>query len=387
MPRSKHDRPKANRVFTNREKPIALFNAARAGLDPARHQVLAFHGIGGQGKTALRKRLAQILAGEDPRRAVWGVLDCQVFDQAARGLLELRKTLRDSGPVRCTAFDVAIAVYWEKAYPTEDIDKALKDLLNDHEGVLGAIADNAPAWLELAQTLPAGLGLGVKALRLARKKYKDSAAKRQVEALQGIEHLDATQLLDKLPYFLAVDLRELGDTRQPVIFLDTYEALWSDKPDKTGLATVETDAWVRELVAAAPGVLFVVFGRDRLSWHERFPEDGWGGCLEQHRLDGLSEADADQFLRLIPVAEPAIRAAMVKAAQGAAESSPSPAGRGVGEMMPAAHPFYLDLSVDTYLVWTSKTQAGPRNRRISAAPAAKSSPASCATAARRNKPR
>ena len=49
---SKFDRPKANRVFTNRERPIALFNAARVKPSLDNHHILGFYGIGGQGKTA-----------------------------------------------------------------------------------------------------------------------------------------------------------------------------------------------------------------------------------------------------------------------------------------------------------------------------------------------
>jgi len=373
-PRSKYARPSANRVFTNRERPIALFNAAR--VQPAADQchILVFYGIGGQGKTALCKKLRAILADDNPHRAVWGHLNLEEIPlrEPARGLLQLRKTLRESGRIAFTAFDVAIATYWEKAYPTEDVGKALKDILNDSESVLGSIADNAPSWLELAKDLPAGLGLGVKALLFARKRYKTHSAKRAVEALHGLEMLDNTQLLDKLPYFFGVDLRahrEDADARQPVVFLDTYEALWSDKPDKAGLAAVETDAWVRELVAASPGVLFVVLGREKLSWDSSFPDE-WDGYLDnQHRLNGLADGDAEEFLQLIPIHEAAIRRAMIAAAKaensppqaceihlanaGQDEScAPSHAGFPDGtnpSNNPGAHPFYLDLAVDTYL--------------------------------------
>ncbi len=52
-PRSRFaDRPTANRVFTNRDRPIAYFDAARANLPADEHRILGFHGVGGQGKTA-----------------------------------------------------------------------------------------------------------------------------------------------------------------------------------------------------------------------------------------------------------------------------------------------------------------------------------------------
>jgi hypothetical protein len=51
MPHSRFARPSANRIFTNRERPIVLFDEARADLPPGRHRLLGCHGVGGQGKT------------------------------------------------------------------------------------------------------------------------------------------------------------------------------------------------------------------------------------------------------------------------------------------------------------------------------------------------
>ncbi|WP_295427851.1 hypothetical protein [uncultured Thiodictyon sp.] len=90
-----------------------------------------------------------------------------------------------------------------------------------------------------------------------------------------------------------------------MVFIDTYEALWSDRPDKAGAAALETDAWVRELVAAAPGVLFVFFGRERLGWDRRFPRD-WGGLLADQHLAQLLQA-TDR----LPEAEPPLRRALL----------------------------------------------------------------------------
>ena len=349
-PRSKFARPVANRVFTDRERPIEQFNAARRDLQPGRHRILSFYGVGGQGKTALCRRLRQQLASEDPQQNLRGHLDLDEvpFREPARGLLQLRKTLRASGRIRFAAFDVAVATYWEKSYPTEDPRRALKDLLTDSEGLLAPITDNAPDWLDLAEQLPAGLGLGVKALNYTRRKLKEWGAKRTVEALKGLELLDSPQLLAKLPYFMGIDLCVHSDRPNalaPVIFIDTYEALWSDRPDKIGLAAIETDAWIRELVAASPGVLFVIFGRDKLTWDQRFPDD-WAGYLDdRHLLGGLSDGDADQFLRAIPIDDPALRRAIIAGSKGVdepweAEQDPAASG---------AHPFFLDLAVDTYL--------------------------------------
>jgi hypothetical protein len=59
----------------------------------------------------------------------------------------------------------------------------------------------------------------------------------------------------------------------------------------------------------------------------------------------LPNEDADRFLQGIPVAEADIRRVMIEAAQGEAEPGATPEQRS----RYGAHPFYLDLSVDTYL--------------------------------------
>ncbi|AUB79742.1 hypothetical protein [Candidatus Thiodictyon syntrophicum] len=181
MPRSRYARPVANRIFTNRERPIAAFEAARTDLAHDRHYLLCFYGVGGTGKSALCRWLRAILAAQDPRRQVWGDLDLAVepLREPARGLLELRRSLCKSGRCAFTVFDVALLTYWGLAYPTEDLNRAFNDLLTDQEGLLGSIADNAPGWLDQAEALPAGLGLelGVKALNWARRKLKERGAK------------------------------------------------------------------------------------------------------------------------------------------------------------------------------------------------------------------
>ena len=103
----------------------------------------------------------------------------------------------------------------------------------------------------------------------------------------------------------------------------------------------------------------------------RFPDD-WGDLLgDQHLLGGLADADADRFLTSIPIPDGAVRRALIAGAKadpgsawpvrtrprtraqaGAQAGVPTrgaavPQTPGPGDC--GAHPFYLDLSVDTYL--------------------------------------
>jgi hypothetical protein len=371
-------RPKANRVFTDRDAPKAQFDQARADLPPDQHRLLVFYGVGGQGKTALRRELMRRLAAEQPRRHRFGAIDFHVetFRDPPRGLLELRRRLGASGKIRMAVFDVAIARYWERAYPGEDVTRALGDLFSDGDGILSELAQSGRDALDLAEDVPFGVGLGVKLINRAHRWLKDRGAQRACAALAELPALEADQIAERLPWYLGLDLRahraEHPEQGAPICFLDTYEALWSDAPDKTGAAAVETDAWVRELISAAPGTLFVILGRERLSWDRRFPDDDWAALLaDQHLLGGLAEADADWFLRQIPIDEAAIRRAIIDGAR--AETS---------RTRPPAPP------APTPSIWTwpstpgssSAPPARPRARTSSAAPMRRSWPASCATA-------
>ncbi|WP_058553954.1 tetratricopeptide repeat protein [Thiohalocapsa sp. ML1] len=355
MPRSRHDhqaddtRLKANRVFTDRDAPKAQFDQARAELPPDQHRLLVFYGVGGQGKTALRRELMRRLAAEQPRRHRFGAVDFYVkdFRDPPRGLLELRRRLGASGKIRTPVFDVAIARYWERAYPGEDVTRALDDLFSDGDGILSELAQSGRDALDLAEDVPFGVGQTLKLINRAHRWLKDRGAHRACAALADLPALEADQIAERLPWYLGLDLQahraDHPEQGAPICFLDTYEALWSDAPDKTGAAAVETDAWVRELISAAPGTLFVILGRERLSWDRRFPDDDWAALLaEQHLLGGLAEADADWFLCQIPIDDAAIRRAIIDGASAENEPDPPPGATG-------AHPFYLDLAVDTWL--------------------------------------
>ena len=92
------------------------------------------------------------------------------------------------------------------------------------------------------------------------------------------------------------------------------EALWCDKNLKSGKASQGADAWVRRMVEECPGVLFGLLGRNRIEW-EALDAD-WKAVLIQHLLGGLSDDDADDFLRKEPIPEEAIRRAIIHPAKG-----------------------------------------------------------------------
>lgn len=355
-PKSKYalgkNRKSANKVFTNREKPIASFNQARASITEGEHHLLTYYGVGGQGKTALCEKLIDTLKQEKPQTAIWGNVNFEVSAnrRADRTLLALRKALVSSskGKIKFPAFEVAITHYWELEYPENNIKDSLKDLFDRSESYVGSIVDNSRSWLGFTEELPAGMGLGIKLLNYLRNKRTEQKLKKTLEALKGLELLSNHELLQKLPYIFATDIASYlaqEGALTPVLFIDTYEALWADYPVKNGIGTTEADAWVRSLVAELPSVLFVILGRNKLTWDKDFPNDWQGDLNNQHLLGGLSDQDADSYLRNIPIDDTEIRQTLIAGAQGKASTEAVQDG----ETQTGAHPFYLDLAVDLYL--------------------------------------
>lgn len=357
----------ANKVFTNRESLIGFFNASRNSLQKEKHSLLTFYGVGGEGKSALCKKFIETLKEEKPQTAALGLVDfeAQTLRRADRALLELRKSLRISsnGKIKFPAFEIAITHYWEKEYPELNVRDSLRDIFDKNIDTTASIADNLkdwtqyakdlPAsladnlkdWAQYAQELPAGVGLGLKFLNYLRHKSQDAYYKRAKESLKDLEKLQNHELLRKLPYIFASDIlayTEQEKSLNVILCLDTYEALWEHSEVKKGIGAAEADCWVRDLACELHGVLFIMMGREKITWDKDFP-DQWAGYLDnQHQLHGLKDEDADRFLRLIPIHLDSIRTAIIQGSKGEANNQLSPEQN-------RAHPFFLELAADLYL--------------------------------------
>ncbi len=324
-PKTKFQRGKtnANRQFTDRVGFIEAFERSLEALNKDQHRVLVYYGVGGIGKTALRRYLAEQL--ETKKDVCWATVNFENPDnrKAEQALFLARHALRRSPyfkPFRFPSFDVAYAVYWEKAHPQTALSK--KELPFLDEGDLLADIVNT------VEEVP-GLGLLPKIAKSVHKLKNTTRAwwlKRGREELQALPGLEASQILDRLPMFWASDVAEqLERTGEKlVVFLDTYEALWEGKRLEHQRFTV--DEWVREWVAQFPGVLWVVTGRERLYWHE--VDADWNEVLDQHLIGALAEEDVRHFLKTAGVAEQAVQDAMIEGAEGV--------------------PFYLALALDHY---------------------------------------
>jgi hypothetical protein len=360
----------SNTVFTNRLAEMEAFAAAiRRGaevrrnttcltedLQRGRDNVLAFHGMGGIGKTTLSREFQRRFdSGETPaaeRRVSARIdfADLSAFDPEVM-LLRLRRCLGQL-TTDLQAFDLAFATYWERQHPGQPLAEFL-----DRRSTVSTFSEK----VELSRTIQSGLDavLGGTGLVGAAWKLgtliKDGVSTKiaKASALRDCPFFEP--LVDEpsperarlfLPVLLAWDLERFQrrNDADVVIFLDTWETVQANRREPGGVE----DALSR-LVYLMPNVLFVVTGRSQLTWGDEdravdlkyAGPDCWpglagrsGGARDQRLLGALSTEDCDRYLRqrLVVDGRPAIPAGIRERIIGGSEGLP----------------LYLDLSAEHF---------------------------------------
>jgi tetratricopeptide (TPR) repeat protein len=325
-PPREHTLPTATKIFVDREAPQRVFEKVVFSIphDPAK--LLVFYGAGGQGKTALYEELWR---KTDPniepsyaflRRAKLD-LDNRRTDDSDLLMVSIRNSFAEAG-INLPVFDLALALAWEATRHEQTFPNLTRPWLKrSAKEITGATVD----WLfseqgaefigDAVNEIP-GMGFLVKLIgRWAFEKAKLEYLRRSREHLMELyndgELKKPYELADLMPRMLAYDLNfhlSKHATERFVLFIDGYERVfagagkrWHDNP---------FDNHIRSFIQHADGLLVVFFSRERLHWES---DEDWRADLEdqQHLLGGLSEGDAEEFLRKIPIDVGAIRRAIV----------------------------------------------------------------------------
>jgi len=292
-------RPVAARQFTDREDFLAAFLDALKSPRGTEPRVLVYYGVGGIGKTSLRRQLFKLTEGKESLVSAALDFDVATYRDPETALFALRKDLQHGFKCHFPTFDVAYAVYWQKTRPQTPLTKKNLPLLEDsvHLADIVHLAGEVPI-VGIISRLSV---LAVKGSFL----LKDWWDRRGRDELKGLGGMEPLEIAVRLPMFWAADLKDYLEQKQrsAVLFLDTFEVL--TEGERTEGKLRERDAWVRELVAQLPGVLWVICGREQLAWEKADPE--WAKVLEQHLVGGLAERDARQFLGSCGITDPAIQ--------------------------------------------------------------------------------
>lgn len=316
---------KSERFFTNRENHFISFDNSIKNLGSQKYSILSFYGIGGVGKTRLKKEFIKKVSS-DKNFLVSSSLD---FDQAefrnvSTALHLLYKDLRANG-VSFPTFEIAHAVFWQKTHPEQSLSTS--NLPFVHEGTIVfdiiSISEDVP-FLGL---LPKLSSLVYKMKKGYDKWYKKFGEKE----LKNLGDLQPYEIERALPYYFAIDLNhylEYNTHHKVIFFIDTYESLWENQSDRKMEKYFVKDEWLRNLIRNIPEVLWVILGREELRWGEIDKGFPWSSYIKEKRLGMLANSDADKFLINCDLQEVKIRNRIISTSKGL--------------------PFYLDLQVDTY---------------------------------------
>ncbi len=340
--------PNALEYFTNRENFLDAFARHRDTPLGEDLSVLVFYGVGGIGKTTLIRRLCADLGASSPVLpfARFNLENISEQALAYRDVLtRLRSDFENDFRIKFPRFDLALAVLLAQEggeqTPLVQISPGL-------QSVFGAALELTP------DILRAGMKLAGQQLRSAMS--RSAALEQWVRYVGGTDAVlalneqfagDDQSVQEELLRRFAQDLSSAlparpGRACRGVLFLDTYEALWTGRESSRAAQSRQLDAWVRTLAEylLGAGVLPVIAGRDRLGWGDTDPD--WDACLDQHLLGGVSALDAQTFLArrgigaAPPAAPDALQAAILRGANTAVGA----------EAAPACHLLALALSAD-----------------------------------------
>ena len=322
---------KANKIFTDRKEPRAVFAEAVAGIVAAQdeehsRQIVSFYGKGGIGKTSLLKQLM-----EESEKAVYELypkvrfhnisinLEAYEYANPVNVLTAIRSMIDGDGSL----FDYALMQYYAKARVSMEeiknknsfLSSPLIGVINEAIGVCTASASIPQALLEKSVEL-------IKDVHF-RVKYKDE--------IEEIKNLNEFEIFERLPYYLGLCISNSAEKGViHVLFVDSFETLCARTAGM--VSSVDNSAWFQELFLSCEKTLFVVGSRDRIDWEKK--DEEWSLYLDQHFLSNLSDEDCRWFLEQVPVAD----------AQGKLHQE------AIAEIIRHAGgvPLYLDLCVDLY---------------------------------------
>lgn len=313
------------RPFTNRDRHLQTFTNSLTNQGDE-HQVLVFHGIGGIGKSRLSQEFVRMLEGKSAKantlglltkssaqgRRFWGRLDFENthLRNAPSALFALRSQLGHRYGFQFPAFDLAYESWWSKTHPQISISNSNLPFIEQGDFLLECV-DHVQKILDLGLDI-SGLSLLQKVTQVGFhlwKTVKEKRLKNSVAMLRGLTNLNAYDIEKRLPGFWAYDFKEevCDRDRQAVLFLDAYEALRNKTQGQAKQHEIE--AWVREWIAQLPDVLWVITGREKLTWKDFDP--CWSKVISQHQVGDLDKQDILSLLDKTGIGDEQIQESIV----------------------------------------------------------------------------
>ena len=325
MPRPKYSFGKksfeVNEQFIDREEAKKLYRD-KLNTNKKQYNVLTFYGVGGIGKSKLRKEICR-LHKEENEKAVAFYLDLNAPEDRnlGAGILKLVDSC-DNKKISFKCFEMAYALYFRKKNPGTQYGRE-KDMVTDNTFV--GIGLNI---LEVFDNGITGTAAEIveRTIRLITDRTIDKNVK---EELKRFDEYSIAEMEARLPLFFQYDLKSYIEKRRDtkvLIIFDTFEALNENVIEQ--IHRSKNERWVQDIIEYFdsdnfPNLLTMIFGRDEIDW-----DDDWAPLLDQYQLKEFEADYSREYLKKIGIEDDEIVTAITKSSKG--------------------YPFLLYLSAETY---------------------------------------
>lgn len=310
-----------NEEFIDREPAIQLYHD-KLNKNDKDYNVLVFYGVGGIGKTKLRKEICR-LHKEENEKSITFYLDLNSADDRnlGSGILKLVDSCEPKIDFKC--FEMAYALYFRKKNPSALYSRG-KKMVTDNTFV--GIGLNILGIFDNGITCTAA-EIVEKSIRVIANRMICSDVK---EELKKFDNYSITEMEERLPLFFQYDLQsylEKHVNTKVLIVFDTFEALNENVIEQ--IHRSKNERWIQEIIEyfdsdTFPNLLTIIFGRDEIEWGEE-----WKQILQQYQLKEFELSFSREYLKRVGIDDPEITETIVKSSSG--------------------YPLLLYLSAETYV--------------------------------------
>ncbi|MFS0774925.1 tetratricopeptide repeat protein [Neobacillus sp. 3P2-tot-E-2] len=312
----------SNDIFVGRDEIMMDFFAEenQTPLSSETYKVCMYYGVGGIGKTTLRKQMVKRIEQNQNNAACVLNFETKGYQEKENALIHLRKSLGKKYKMNFAFFDIAYTLYMNKAYPHLALKESTAPLLDESDFLLDVV--------NTIEEIP-GISLVSKIYNLFHKGHKlikRYLDEQKMSYLSLLAEKEASELLSYLPEIFSEDLLGFIErtSTNVYIFIDTYEALWQDQRLKGYESYV--DEWIRDWIQVTPNVTWVIFGRERLRWEEI--DQNWRAVIQQQEIPSLRKEDGREILKQHGIHEEEIISKILDYSEGL--------------------PYSIELSIDLY---------------------------------------
>lgn len=294
--------------FIDREEAKQLYHN-KLNHNREDYNVLVFYGIGGIGKSKLRREICRMHKEENKEGIIFCLdLNAPEDRNLGEGILKLVDSCDTKIDFRC--FELAYALYFRKKNPSAQYGRE-KDMVTENTFV--GIGLNILGIFDNGITGTAA-DIVERTVRAISNRTIDKDVK---EELKNFDSYSIAEMEEMLPLFFQYDLKSYlskhKDAKVLMLF-DTFEALNENVIEQ--IHRNRNERWVQEIIeyfdaAQFPNLLITIFGRDRVEWGE-----DWQGILEQLQLLEFKTDYSKKYLEKVGISDDAIINAIIKSSEG-----------------------------------------------------------------------